>query len=692
MHAVVNTVATEPPSLTALHVAALHADTQLVHQLLLAGADPTLRTDFGATPLHLAARASALQVIELLLQLSACSFIHLDVDASANSGATPLMYAARTGSVPIAHALLRMPHQADVDAQADTRLTALHIAAANGHEQFVSLLLCHGAAANAPDAQGRVPLLHALENAPADKKLPVTQALLHAGALPSIRDKPRCMSPLAYAAYTGLTDVVNVILAFARTLDRPIQLGNATFSSNLDKSAPDTEIVPATQPHEYQPSDPPDSTREVSSISVATIDNQMPESGKRPGFTPLAMSKTHVSLALDSVDLCGHTPLALAAMSGHSAIVRSLADALRASPYFLRVDPFVKDNDGRTPLWHAARKGHSKACLALFGLATDFSSARIDNRNSVQRVPFTDVFAADSHSLTPLHVAALNGHAQTCRLLLSHGASVNALDERGRTALTIAALSGHAVVCRLLLESSSDPICPGKDGRTPLWLASHGGHRSVVSELLRNSIIRKAVDHRSRTGATALFAACQAGHPEVSASLLRAGAYVDAVNAAGSSPLWAAAERGHAAVVRVLLENYACIDLADRNGKSPIVIACANGHVDVAKLLLSRNCVIDFEQSAGFATLLEAAKQTDRQDLTIVLQDYRVLGDSDLTDVGLSSGDRCLEHINAAQEEAPSRNSYSWLRKLPSAHRSVWRRISVDSSDNAPRRRFSIQL
>lgn len=51
---------------------------------------------------------------------------------------------------------------------------------------------------------------------------------------------------------------------------------------------------------------------------------------------------------------------------------------------------------------------------------------------------------------TPLHFAALNGHAEVARLLIQHGAKIDAESKRGRTALMTAAALGRVGVVRVL--------------------------------------------------------------------------------------------------------------------------------------------------------------------------------------------------------------------------------------------------
>jgi ankyrin repeat protein len=75
------------------------------------------------------------------------------------------------------------------------------------------------------------------------------------------------------------------------------------------------------------------------------------------------------------------------------------------------------------------------------------------------------------------------------RLLLEHGAAVNAAGPRGRTALHYAAAGGHTAVIQVLLEFGADARLADASGATPLALARAGGYTAAM-RLLRSSGVK----------------------------------------------------------------------------------------------------------------------------------------------------------------------------------------------------------
>ena len=96
-----------------------------------------------------------------------------------------------------------------------------------------------------------------------------------------------------------------------------------------------------------------------------------------------------------------------------------------------------------------------------------------------------------------------------------------------------------------------------------------------------------AVDARHDGGATALLAACVAGHLEAARLLINRGADVDVCHDEGSTPLMAAAQGGKTEIVRLLLDSGAKADhqMATK-GWTALMLATQWGHVDTARALL----------------------------------------------------------------------------------------------------------
>jgi ankyrin repeat protein len=75
--------------------------------------------------------------------------------------------------------------------------------------------------------------------------------------------------------------------------------------------------------------------------------------------------------------------------------------------------------------------------------------------------------------LSPLHVAASSGHAETCQLLLSAGANVDAQFPLGdMSALHYAAREGQEGVVRILLDAGADVNLVPENGQTALHKAA----------------------------------------------------------------------------------------------------------------------------------------------------------------------------------------------------------------------------
>ncbi|MCX6928749.1 MAG: ankyrin repeat domain-containing protein [Verrucomicrobia bacterium] len=140
---------------TALHLAALEGQTEIVRLLLNSRADVNARGLREETPLHMAMYDGHREVVELLLAKQA------NVNAQNSAGETPLHVAERKGYRDLVEMLLN--HHAEVNVKDQQEGTPLHAAAAGGHKEVVELLLSQNADPLAQDKSGRTPKAVALE-------------------------------------------------------------------------------------------------------------------------------------------------------------------------------------------------------------------------------------------------------------------------------------------------------------------------------------------------------------------------------------------------------------------------------------------------------------------------------------------------------------------------------------------------
>uniref|UniRef100_A0A915IQD2 Uncharacterized protein n=1 Tax=Romanomermis culicivorax TaxID=13658 RepID=A0A915IQD2_ROMCU len=95
---------------------------------------------------------------------------------------------------------------------------------------------------------------------------------------------------------------------------------------------------------------------------------------------------------------------------------------------------------------------------------------------------------------TPLMEAASAGHADIVKLLIAHGAEMNAQSTNmpgsqssgGNTALMYACAGGHVGVVRVLLKAGANVLLCNSNGHTPLMEAASAGHIEITQLLIEN--------------------------------------------------------------------------------------------------------------------------------------------------------------------------------------------------------------
>ncbi len=198
-----------------------------------------------------------------------------------------------------------------------------------------------------------------------------------------------------------------------------------------------------------------------------------------------------------------------------------------------------------------------------------------------------DPNAATSTDVTPLMLAARNGHNEIAAMLLAKGAKPDAKAAVGAgTALLDACAIGDADIVKALLAARADPKLADMQGSTPLHRAAEAGSLPSVQALLAAGA---DVNARTREKVSVLMAAAIAGDNGVIAALLKAGADPNSIGPNGWTPLVIAAAAGSSIeTLTVLLDGGAKPNFPDDGGRTALMMAAQRGDERAARLLLSR--------------------------------------------------------------------------------------------------------
>jgi len=246
---------------------------------------------------------------------------------------------------------------------------------------------------------------------------------------------------------------------------------------------------------------------------------------------------------------------------------------------------------------------------------------------------------------SPLHWAAAWDELAACKILLAHGANINAIEsKKAMSPLHIAAWTDRPRIARLFLDHAADLHAEMKGGQTALHLAVYRSEKAIVKLLLDrgaktdifsssglgriDDVIRLLHQDPSLakathgSGATPLHYAAANGHKLVMLALLKHKPDVDAVALNRFTPLLCAVLRKRADAVKVLLKAGANVNArGSYSGGSALHWAADRGYYKVAKLVAENGGNPNILNSHGFAPLhIAATRRHDEKMVRILLQ------------------------------------------------------------------------
>lgn len=616
---------------TPLHHAARSSDPGVVAALLDAGATLDVLNNEAQSPLAMACAVANWRIARLLLERGAMP---------APVGGQPALLAASAGDDDAAGVGLLLRHKAKIDARDAHDRSALMLACQAGNTEIVEALLAAGANCNARDDEGMTPLLEAASNG----NIAVLQHLAEQPGLDVLVCDAQGRNALALACLSpsNAPEVLALLLAIGVDREQCDQQGKRPIEHAM--TAGRWRLVAVLEPEQELPASiQNDATQAVSDertpaqllraalgagdlpqaqalLELATpepavrdallldcIDDAQPEivpwllaNGAQADRAHGAQDSVLFSL-LDRGEAgasglrrlldCGLIPAGAGGLARYlSACVAGVDDPEHAEQLALELlargaDPFAPDAQGTPSVCLAARLDWPLLLDRLLALGVD--SGRRDARG-----------------FTALHIACTVGSDLSVRVLVRHGAAVNARAPDGQTAQGIALANGHHGLVRWL-EWPLWPL-PNRALRpSDVPAAAMTGDLLAIERLLALGMPINAQDAQ---GCTALLRAAGGGQRTIVERLLRAGADPSVPANTGATPLSAAVSMRQADIVECLLAGGAQVDQPLPGGVTPLMVACALGLTELVKRLLARRARIDVLDDQGHSPLHYAAQ------------------------------------------------------------------------------------
>lgn len=258
------------------------------------------------------------------------------------------------------------------------------------------------------------------------------------------------------------------------------------------------------------------------------------------------------------------------------------------------------DELGRLPFSEAVATGFIEGCKVLLEHGADINAQNKDD------LGYTLLIVASRNRL-PSSKDQLN----MINFLLENGADIEGTDKVNGTALIGATVDANKEVVELLLEKGANVDCNDVQGQTPLHYLckfAKGWGSMKITETVNgvtteksnprfqqhtevfNLLIEKGADVNKMTnyGFSCIHLCGESNAVEFIKPLIKNGADVNSKNSKNYTPLHAAADNGHLEVCKVLIENGADVNVTDDDGFTPLIGAVLSLNEELVKFLLDK--------------------------------------------------------------------------------------------------------
>ncbi len=393
-------------------------------------------------PLHYAVDARRAGIVRYLISKGA------RVNEQTLDGYSPLTLAARNGDERTLSLLLQSG--AIIQASTATKRTLVHAAAAGGNVKILDLALAKGLPADTADATGKTPLM----TATFFNRIELMKALLKKSVKVNARDKLG-QTVVHKAAGEGHTDALRLLLANDAKLDVADRDGNTPLHTAAIQGRLEAAKALLKGGAKIDAGNNQKNTPLLSCLGSL----QFAERFRGRKHENVALLLINSGANVNAVDLGGHSPVLMAAAADNQKILDALLEKkakhmplpngntglhLSSTPAIALalvkqgVQVNARSRSGETALHGAARMGNNDLIIALIKAGADANIA--DNAGS-----------------TPVHAATFKGSIKCLKSLVRGGAKVNTENGKGRSPLWIARRMKYAEVIQFLEEQVQTP-------------------------------------------------------------------------------------------------------------------------------------------------------------------------------------------------------------------------------------------
>jgi len=547
---------TFPPSKTPLLVAIFAGHSDVVKELIKAGADVNKGNSRKETPLMFASRDGYLKIVKILLAAGA------DVNAKSSSYSdstgprsyTALYFASKRGHLPIVKALLATGAKVNISGTE----SPLAAAASGGHLEIVKELQKVGSAPNTVNNNRGCSGNNALAEAVRSGNVEVVKTLINGGA--NVNSAGCDHTPiLKHAIFAKNIEIIKVLVKagadvnkkstdgvtgkYCSAMELAYEIGNKEIIKILQESGGKLDAKNTSALLEASANGHIEAVKELIAAGVdvniqaapprwlvSTRGCEAPSLYSMTGQTALQKAAENGRLEIvklllaagaevEKKNVVGDTALMLASRWGHAEIVKELLKA--------GADAKAQNNCGKTAL-AIAKKAQQEAIVKILSNIDTTNSAEKTNSeeiiNIIQLLPDNPLPQEDKDFIR----ACSKNELDKVKSLLAAGANVDAATERSEiTALMYASSMGYTEIIKTLIAAHAQLDKRNKHGHTALMYASTSGRVDALKELIKAGANVNAADNPGRM---ALKFATEKGLVEVVKVLLEAGADVRGVS------------------------------------------------------------------------------------------------------------------------------------------------------------------